>query len=129
MHLSTALPIFFLIDALPSSMAIRSISGAERALPNCIHIITVSRKIGRNAIPVTEQLIIFSIGIVTLGSGIWLLLHLRDVARVFRSEPDVAVGPGKKQAGRTTVIFMLILFNAGWIAALLFWTLVISNSV
>lgn len=98
-------------------------------MPNCIDFKTVTCKLWGSTIPVTEQLIIFSIGIITLGAGIWLLLHMRDVARVFRSQPDVAVGPGKRQAGRTTVILMLIVFNAGWIAALIFWSLVISKAV
>jgi len=78
--------------------------------------------------PVTAQIIIFAIGIVTLGSGIWLLLHARDVARLFRSEPDIAVGSGRKQASRSLTWIMLAVFNAGWILALVFWTIVIDAS-
>ncbi len=78
--------------------------------------------------PVTAQIAIFAIGVITLGSGIWLLLHLRDVARLFRSEPDISVGPGQKQASRGFTWMMLALFNAGWIIALVFWTVVIEGS-
>ncbi|MEE4289136.1 MAG: hypothetical protein V2J14_07185 [Erythrobacter sp.] len=72
-----------------------------------------------------HQIIIFALGVVTLASGVWLLLHARDVARVFRREPDVAVGPGVKQASRFAVSAMLIVFNLGWIASLVFWGMVI----
>lgn len=72
-----------------------------------------------------QQIGIFLIGIVTLGTGAWLLIHARDVARLFRTEPDVAVGPGRKQASRPTTWTMLTLFNAGWIGALIFWSLTI----
>ena len=71
------------------------------------------------------QIIIFALGVVTLGSGLWLLLHARDVARVFRREPDVAVGPGERQASRFAVSAMLIVFNLGWIGALVFWGMVV----
>jgi len=68
---------------------------------------------------------IFLIGVVTLVSGAWLLIHARDVARLFRREPDVAVGPGRKQASKATTWAMLAVFNAGWIFALIFWSLTI----
>lgn len=71
------------------------------------------------------QLIVFLIGVLTLASGVWLLVHARDVARVFRREPEVAVGPGPRKASRSSVIFALLLFNLGWISALVFWSLVI----
>jgi len=77
--------------------------------------------------PLTEQASIFAIGVITLGAGIWLLLHLRDVARLFRDDPDIAVGPGRKAASRSTVWFVLIVFNVGWIGALVFWSIVISG--
>jgi len=71
------------------------------------------------------QIAIFAIGVITLCTGTWLMLHARDVARLFRSEPDVAVGPGRAQASRALTWTMLALFNAGWIGALVFWTLTI----
>jgi len=72
-----------------------------------------------------QQIAIFLIGVVTLASGAWLLIHARDVARLFRTEPDVTVGPGKKQASKATTWAMLAVFNAGWIIALVFWSLTI----
>ncbi|KPP82471.1 hypothetical protein [Erythrobacter sp. HL-111] len=74
---------------------------------------------------ITMQAAIFIIGVVTLGSGAWLLVHARDVARLFRREPDIAVGPGRKQASKATTWTMLAVFNAGWIIALVFWSLTI----
>jgi hypothetical protein len=70
-------------------------------------------------------LVHFAIAALTLGSGVWLMLHLRDVARLFRDEPDIAVGPGPRQASKATTWTMLALFNMGWIAALAFWIIVI----
>ena len=72
-----------------------------------------------------QQAGIFLIGVVTLASGAWLLIHARDVARLFRTEPDVAVGPGRKQASKATTWAMLAVFNIGWIVALIFWSLTI----
>ena len=74
---------------------------------------------------ITMQVGIFLIGVVTLASGAWLLVHARDVARLFRSEPDIAVGPGRKQASKATTWSMLAVFNAGWVIALVFWSLTI----
>lgn len=71
------------------------------------------------------QLTIFALGLITLASGIWLFVHARDVAREFRREPDIAVGPGVRVTSRESVVFALIVFNLGWVAALAFWALVI----
>lgn len=68
-----------------------------------------------------QQLIIFTLGSAGLISGIWLFAHARDVARVFRSVPQIEPGPGTKQASRNTVIAVLAIFNISWIAALAFW--------
>ncbi len=69
----------------------------------------------------TQQIIIFALGASGLISGIWLFAHARDVARVFRTLPDIEPGPGRKQASRSTVVGMLVLFNLSWIGALAFW--------
>ena len=70
-----------------------------------------------------QQIIIFALGSTALISGIWLFAHARDVARVFRTVPDIEPGPGRTQARRNTVVGMLILFNLSWIGALVFWAL------
>ena len=68
------------------------------------------------------QITIFLLGVITLVSGMWLFVHARDVMRLFRSEPDIEPGPGPRVASRTLVIAMLAIFNAGWIAAIAFWS-------
>lgn len=67
--------------------------------------------------------------IVSLGSGLWLLLHMPDVARVFggRREGELMSGRAKARASRSAVWIGLILFNAGWIACVLLWIFVISG--
>ena len=71
-----------------------------------------------------QQIIIFALGAVALISGLWLFAHARDVARVFRTIPQIEPGPGRKQASRSTVIAVLVLFNISWLAALAFWALI-----
>lgn len=67
--------------------------------------------------------------IVSLLTGIWLLLHLRDVARVFSGdeEGEMVEGPGKRTASRAQVWLFLVIFNAGWIAALAIWIFAIGG--
>lgn len=72
--------------------------------------------------------------VVSLAAGIWLLLHLRDVARVFRGNRpgDMVTGPGRRHATSTAVWAALVIFNAGWIVCLVIWVFVIggeANSV
>lgn len=65
----------------------------------------------------------------SLIAGIWLLLHLRDVAGLFSADPtnDLVRGPGRRRASRGTVWVVLFIFNAGWIASLLIWIFVIGG--
>lgn len=65
--------------------------------------------------------------IVSLVAGIWLLLHLRDVARVFRGDRagEMVRGPGKRRASSTAVWTMLMLFNAAWVACIVIWVFVL----
>ncbi len=67
--------------------------------------------------------------ILSLTAGIWLLLHLRDVARVFRggSPGELVRGPGKQRATPTAVWTALLIFNAGWIACLIIWIFVLGG--
>ena len=71
------------------------------------------------------QITIFALGVIALATGTWLLVHARDVARVFRREPDIELGPGPRRASRGTTIFVLIVFNLAWIASLVLWALLI----
>ena len=66
---------------------------------------------------------------ISLVAGIWLLLHLRDVAAVFagREEGEFVRGPGRRRASKSRVLFAIIVFNAGWIACLLFLIFVIGG--
>ncbi|MBU2408261.1 MAG: hypothetical protein KKC79_06375 [Gammaproteobacteria bacterium] len=64
----------------------------------------------------------------SLIAGIWLFLHLRDVAAMFSSRANQIVrGPGKRHASRAYVWLALFIFNAGWIASLLIWIFVIGG--
>ena len=61
--------------------------------------------------------------VICLAAGLWLLLHMRDVARLFSGKRDgeLVAGPGRKAASRNAVWTALIVFNAAWIACVLIW--------
>ena len=67
--------------------------------------------------------------VISLVAGIWLLLHLRDVARVFRGDRpgEMVRGPGRRRSTPAAVWAALILFNAGWIACIIIWVFVLSG--
>lgn len=67
--------------------------------------------------------------VVSLAAGIWLLLHLRDVARVFRGDRpgEMVRGPGRRRATPTAVWTALVIFNAGWIACIVIWIFVLGG--
>lgn len=75
----------------------------------------------------TANLIMAFFVIVTLGSGIWLLLHLDAVARLFRGVGDVVVTSGRRTAPRGRTWLMLAIFNLGWIACVLIWLYVMGG--
>ncbi|MEL7688374.1 hypothetical protein AAG596_14015 [Citromicrobium bathyomarinum] len=60
---------------------------------------------------------------ISLVAGIWLLLHLPDVARVFRGSRsgEFVRNSGRKFASRGAVWLALILFNGAWIACVVLW--------
>ncbi len=66
---------------------------------------------------------------LSLLAGIWLFLHLRDLASLFSADAsnDIVRGPGRRRASRARVWFVLIIFNTGWIASLLIWIFVIEG--
>lgn len=66
---------------------------------------------------------------LSLIAGIWLLLHLPDIARLFSgSRPgEIVRGSGRKAASRGAVWLALILFNGGWIACVLIWIFAIGG--
>ncbi|MEN3973053.1 hypothetical protein WJS89_10275 [Sphingomicrobium sp. XHP0235] len=65
----------------------------------------------------------------SLIAGIWLMLHLRDLARLFVGDgsSNIVRGPGKRQASRRQVWLALFIFNAGWIVSLLIWIFVMGG--
>ena len=66
--------------------------------------------------------------VASMIAGIWLLLHLRDVAAVFaRRSGEIKRGPGKRRASRGAVWWAIIVFNAGWIGALVVWIFVMGG--
>ncbi|GEM_PF-554689 len=68
------------------------------------------------------QAIIAIFAIVAMASGVWLLLNLRALARIFRGTADLQPGPGPRGPSRKAVWTALVLFNLGWIASIAFWT-------
>ena len=75
----------------------------------------------------TANLIMAIFVIATLASGIWLLLNLDAVARLFRGVGDVVATPGRRTASRGRTWLMLAIFNIGWIACVLIWVYVMSG--
>lgn len=67
--------------------------------------------------------------VISLTSGIWLLLHLRDLARLFRGDRpgEMVRGPGRKRATPAAVWTALIIFNVGWIACIVIWIAALSG--
>lgn len=66
---------------------------------------------------------------ISLAAGLWLLLHMGDVARIFsgRREGELVPGPGRKHASRASVWLALAVFNAAWIASVLIWVFAIGG--
>jgi len=68
--------------------------------------------------------------IISLAAGIWLLLHLQDVARTFRGthEGEMIPGKGPRRASRAQVWLGIAIFNAGWLTCLLIWIFAIGGA-
>ena len=66
---------------------------------------------------------------ISLIAGIWLLLHLPDVARLFsgRRPGEFVRTSSRKAASRGAVWLALIFFNGGWIACLVLYVFVMSG--
>lgn len=67
--------------------------------------------------------------VVSLAAGIWLLLHLPDVAQVFRGHRPGGIvrGPGPRRATTSAVWTAIIVFNVGWIICLAIWIFVLGG--
>lgn len=65
--------------------------------------------------------------VVTAATGIWLLLNLRAIARLFRSSGVVEPGPGPRPPSKRTTAIMLILFNLAWIGSVAVWSWVMTG--
>ena len=69
----------------------------------------------------SAQAIIAFFAVMSLLSGIWLLLNLRAVARTFRGTADLEPGPGPRGPSRRAVWTAFFLFHIGWIASIAVW--------
>ncbi|WP_338241739.1 hypothetical protein [Aurantiacibacter hainanensis] len=69
----------------------------------------------------SAQAIIAFSAVMSLLSGVWLLLNLRAVARTFRGTADLEPGPGPRGPSRGAVWTAFFLFNIGWIASIAVW--------
>ena len=67
--------------------------------------------------------------IASLAAGIWLLLHLQDMARVFKGDRvgEMVRGPGHRRATSAAVWTALVVFNTGWIACIVIWIFVLGG--
>lgn len=67
--------------------------------------------------------------VVSLVAGLWLLLHLRDVVRVFRGDRlgELVRGPGRRRATPAAVWAAILLFNGGWISCIIIWVFVLTG--
>jgi len=55
---------------------------------------------------------------VTLGTGVWLLLHLTAIASLFSGKADLVPSPRRPRASRRRVLVILLLFVLGLIATI-----------
>lgn len=65
--------------------------------------------------------------IVTAVTGVWLLINLRAVARLFRRSGVIQPGPGPRLASKRTTAMMLVLFNLAWIGSIAVWSWVMTG--
>jgi hypothetical protein len=78
----------------------------------------------------TANLIFAAFIIAALGSGIWLLLNLDALARLFAGrgdEGEIVPAPRRPPVSRAQTWLMLAIFNTAWIACILIWIYVISG--
>lgn len=59
--------------------------------------------------------------LVTFAAMIFLILHLRDVAALFRRTGEIKPGPGRRTVSNGAIIVALIAFNLGWITSIAIW--------
>jgi hypothetical protein len=72
--------------------------------------------------------VLFALAIVaTLGSGIWLFLHLTAFARTFAGKADIVPSPKRPRASRKAVGIALAVFCLGLLAIILIQVLAISG--
>ena len=60
--------------------------------------------------------------IVTVGSGLWLMINARAVARLFGRGSEIEPGPGPRTASRGATWAVIAAFNLGWVASVAIWT-------
>jgi hypothetical protein len=65
--------------------------------------------------------------IVTLVSGIWLLLHLTALARTFAGNADLVPAPSRPRASRRAIRLGLGAFGAGLLVTLVVLVIVVSG--
>lgn len=78
----------------------------------------------------TANVIFAAFIIAALGSGIWLMLHLNAVARLFAGradQGDIVPAPVRPRVPRGRTWLMLAIFNLAWIACVLIWIYVIGG--
>ena len=65
--------------------------------------------------------------VLTAAAGVWLMINLRAVARLFRGAGEITPGPGPRMASKSTTVLMLVLFNLGWIGSIAIWSWAMSG--
>lgn len=78
----------------------------------------------------TFNLIFFGCIVATLVAGIWLLLNLNAVARLFAGSSkrgEMVPAPGVRRVPPGRVWLMLAIFNLGWIGCAAIWVYTIDR--
>lgn len=64
--------------------------------------------------------------LLTAGTGVWLLINARSVARLFRHsdiiDPGPRLGRQSPRPPRGVVLAMLAAFNVGWLGSVAIWS-------
>jgi hypothetical protein len=66
--------------------------------------------------------------VVTIASGVWLLLHLTALARTFAGTADIVPSPKPARASRRTVGSMLAIFGGGLLLSVAMQILAIAGA-
>lgn len=75
---------------------------------------------------IVPQMMLLLAILLTVGTGLWLMINARSVARLFRNtgfiDPGPTLGRPRQPPSKQLVIAMIVAFNVGWIASVAIWS-------